>query len=169
MVLAVNSDKSMIALVLNKTNYKTQLERSNKVAIPLAKKFPNHQIFVVYYDEETPYNLYKSLQNKIGSTGILHKWGYGIQDKSPRIEGAEFFKQVYALPLPNDIKPVCYDNTLEQNNKPKNVVVVTKYEIQPHLDFQTNEYTGHNFFAASATIVYSKILIDLTYDTIDTD
>lgn len=148
MVLAINSDKSMVAL--NKTDYETQSVRANKVAIPLAKKFPNHQIFVVYYNEETPYNLYESLQNKIDSTRTLHKWGYGLEDTSPRIEGAEFFNQVYAFPLPEDIKPVCYDNTREQENKPKNVVVVTQDEIQPYLDSQTDKYnTTQNFFTAS--------------------
>lgn len=108
MVLAVNSDISMEAL--GKKDFEPQLVRANKVALPLAKQFPSHDIIVIFYDEETPFNLYQSLAKR-GVTATLHKWGYRTEPSAPKIEGAEVFESVYAFPLPNDTKPVCYYDT----------------------------------------------------------
>ncbi|HET9843786.1 MAG TPA: hypothetical protein VFP93_03920, partial [Gammaproteobacteria bacterium] len=118
-IIAVNSDESMCRL--GKQNFESQSIRSQKVAEPLAKAFPNNQIVVVYYDETTPTELYKVLSAK-NFTRTLHKWGYGTDPKQPKIEGAEYFEMVYAFPLPNDIKPICYYDT-HIASEPQKIIV----------------------------------------------
>lgn len=108
LVIAVNSDKSMTAL--GKKDFELQTYRAEKVAEPLARAFPDSQIIVIFYDEKTPVELYKAL-SKSKVTSTLHKWGYGTTPDAPVIEGAQYFKSVYAYPLPNDRKPVCYYQT----------------------------------------------------------
>lgn len=108
LVIAVNSDESMRNL--NKKDFEPQATRAAKVAEPLAILFPDNPVVVIYYDATTPHELYKALKEK-NLTRTLHKWGYGTNPQEPKIEGAEFFELVYAFPLPNDIKPVCYNDT----------------------------------------------------------
>lgn len=109
LIIAVNSDKSMLSL--GKPTAENQSQRAEKVALPLAQLFPDNQVIVVYYDEKTPNHLYETLKEK-GLTRTLHKWGYGTSRSEPKIEGAEYFELVYAFPLPNNgIKPLCYDCT----------------------------------------------------------
>lgn len=124
MVIAVNSDRSMMAL--GKQDFEDELTRANKVAIPLAEYFPQNKVFVIFYDEPTPFNLYKTLhKHNPALMHTLHKWGYGTDPTAPKIEGAEYFQTVYASPLPNDTKPVCYDNTdLPAPGEKQNIVVV---------------------------------------------
>lgn len=108
LVIAVNSDSSMQAI--GKTDFEPQQVRAEKVALPLAMTFPDNQVVVVYYDEETPKELYEALARH-RLTRTLHKWGYGTEPNSQVIEGAQYFEKVFGLPLPNDAKPVCYDQT----------------------------------------------------------
>ena len=107
-IVAVNSDKSIQQL--GKEGFEPQNIRSRKVAEPLAQMFPDNKIIIIYYDETTPNELYTTLQ-KYGHTRTLHKWGYGTNPEVPKIEGAECFESVYAFPLPNDIKPICWGET----------------------------------------------------------
>lgn len=108
LVIAVNSDKSMEAM--GKTGFEDQHTRASKVAEPLQQLFPNNKVIVLYYDEETPLELYQALE-KHNLTRTLHKWGYGTSKDAPMIKGAECFEQVWGFPLPNDKKPLCYDDT----------------------------------------------------------
>lgn len=108
LIVAINSDKSMNRI--GKSDYEEQNSRANKVGIPLSKHFSDHQIIIIFFDEETPTSLYKIL-SKYKVTTTLHKWGYGTNPSAPKIEGAEFFDKVYAFPLLNDKKPVCWDIT----------------------------------------------------------
>lgn len=119
LVIAVNSDVSMAEL--GKRDYEPQAVRAAKVADPLAKLFPDNQVIVIYYDEKTPNRLYESLKAH-NFTRTLHKWGYGTAYDAPKIEGAEYFEIVFGFPLPNDIKPVCYDDT-ERAEEPQKIVV----------------------------------------------
>ncbi len=107
-IVAVNSDKSIQQL--GKEGFEPQNVRSRKVAEPLAQMFPDNKIIIIYYDEPTPNELYVIL-NKHRHTRTLHKWGYGTNAEAPKIEGAEYFETVYAYPLPNDIKPICWGET----------------------------------------------------------
>jgi len=119
-VLAINSDASMNGIFTkNEASQKDfdELEsdtvRAEKVAIPLAEKFPHRQIVVMFYDEETPTALYDFLAEQ-GNVNLrsLHKWGYGTNPEGPKIEGAHNFGRVFGFPLPNDTKPVCHDITV---------------------------------------------------------
>lgn len=118
-VVAVNSDKSMEEL--NKKDFEREEVRAKKVAEPLALAFPNTPVIIIFYDEATPNALYEALA-KQGLTRTLHKWGYGTNPDAPKIEGAEQFERVYGFPLPNDIKPVCYDDT-PRADEPQKVTV----------------------------------------------
>lgn len=119
LVVAINSDVSMKAL--GKTDFEDQSARAEKVAGPLAKLFSSNQVIVVYYDEKTPNQLYDALHAQ-NLTRTLHKWGYGTAPDAPKIEGAENFERVYGFPLPNDTKPVCYDDT-EVAKEPQKIIV----------------------------------------------
>lgn len=149
LVIAVNSDISMEKL--RKSDFEHQHIRAEKVAEPLAKTFPDNQVIIVYYDEETPYDLYKSLHAH-GLTRTLHKWGFGTSPQAPKIEGAEYFEMVYGLPLPNDIKPVCYDDT-PIADKPQNIIVadvrstlITKEGVLFDLPQELEQYVDPQYF-----------------------
>lgn len=120
LVIAVNSDISMAAM--KKTGFEDQKTRAQKVAVPLQQLFPNNQVIVVYYDEETPFKLYQTL-SKYNLTRTLHKWGYGTEPSAPVIKGAEFFESVYGFPLPNDKKPLCFDISERSETEQSNVIV----------------------------------------------
>ena len=120
MVVAINSDKSM--QILGKNGFASQQERASKIAAPLAGKFPDRQLIIIFYDEETPTNLFLALSQH-GLTKTLHKWGYGITPKEPKIEGAEYFDAVYAFPMPEGHKPICYHETALQS-EPQKIQVV---------------------------------------------
>jgi hypothetical protein len=127
MVIAINSDVSMASL--NITCPESQELRARKVAEPLAKAFPGNDVYVVFYDEKTPFTLYQAL-HAAGKTTTLHKWGYGTVPDAPKIEGAEFFDRVYAYPLPNDQKPVCYEITAKPDTHQDITVVDLRESFQ---------------------------------------
>jgi len=138
-LVAVNSDASMKAIYHMKGASEKEWrdlegpeERAMKVAGPLADLFPDREIIAVFYDDETPNALYRSLRDS-AYLGSLHKWGYGTSPLAPGIEGAECFREVLAFPLPNDIKPVCYDLTRGpgSDNQPGKIIKLTD-EIGPH-------------------------------------
>ena len=108
LVIAVNSDISMRSMALKFEE--NQSERAAKVAEPLSELFPDKQVVVLYYDKKTPNELYQALHQE-GITQTLHKWGYGTKPDAAKIEGTEYFKDVYGFPLPNDGLPVCYSIT----------------------------------------------------------
>jgi hypothetical protein len=120
-VVAVNSDESMRRI--GKNTHESQTARARKVAEPLADAFPHNRVIVLFYDEETPNELYTELHRQ-GHTYVHHKWGYGTEPSAPKIEGAEFFECVYAYPTPNDIKPVCWENTPVAKKSQDNIKVV---------------------------------------------
>jgi hypothetical protein len=106
MVVAINSDRSLANLGIQSDE--DQRLRAEKVALPLCQRFPDRPVVVIFFDESTPNALYQRL-SKLGLTKTLHKWGYGINEQTPKIEGAEWFQAVYAFPLPSTVpKPVCY-------------------------------------------------------------
>lgn len=112
-VLAVNSDLSMKNAGF--IDAQDQMTRAKKVAEPLALQNPDVKIVVVFYDEETPTNLYNGLAYNGISMATLHKWGYGTNPNAPKIEGAHNFRRVFGFPLPNNTKPVFYDLTARED------------------------------------------------------
>lgn len=117
-LIAINSDKSMQAIMTKKGAsqedihaLESQIVRAVKVAAPLALQHSNREIFVAFYDEETPSKLYNELAEKGAPLFSLHKWGYGTEPNAPKIEGTENFAVTLGFPLPNNTKPVCYDQT----------------------------------------------------------
>lgn len=117
-LIAINSDKSLQAVMTKKGAsqedihaLESQIVRAVKVATPLALQHPNREIFVTFYDEETPNKLYTTLAEKGAPLFSLHKHGYGTEPNAPKIEGTENFAVTLGFPLPNNTKPVCYDQT----------------------------------------------------------
>lgn len=117
-LIAVNSDKSMEAIMKKKGAsqeeiyaLESQIVRAMKVAEPLALQNHGREVFVAFYDEETPNELYNFLSGKEVPLFSLHKWGYGTKENEPKIEGSEHFATTLGFPLPNNTKPVCYDLT----------------------------------------------------------
>lgn len=123
-VIAINSDASMSAL--GKTKFENELTRAHTIAAPLARRFPDTAVIVVFYHEQTPTALYQALSDGgIAQKSSLQKWGYGTMPDAPKIEGAEYFKCVYGFPLPNNQKPVCYHDTAKQDPKnPQSIEIV---------------------------------------------
>jgi hypothetical protein len=143
LLIAVNSDASMRGIYAkqNKSQadfdaLESQQDRALKVAGPLAEQNPGKKVFVVFYDDETPTGLYTKLAGDGLNLKTLHKWGYGTQDPSgkpmPRIEGADNFGMVLGFPLVNDVKPVCTDITVMQDQKGVVKVVKLHEENGPH-------------------------------------
>lgn len=138
-LVAVNSDASMRVIMdqkgasqEEKDAVESQHVRALKVALPLNELFPDREIVIVYYDKPTPADLYRTLFQEGINLESLHKWGYGTDPKAAKIEGAEFFNRVLAFPTPNDIKPVCYDITAQEDQSA--VVQVIKLTEEKGLD-----------------------------------
>lgn len=89
--------------------------RAEKVAIPLALQNPGRLVIVVFYDEETPVDLYAALKAEKVFLNTLFKYGYGTDPAAPKIEGAADFKAVLAFPLVKDPKPICHDITASED------------------------------------------------------
>lgn len=131
LIIAVNSDKSMQGIMDAKNasaderaNLEGQDTRALKVAKPIADAYPERSVVVMFYDEDTPTALYDHLAETEFGMRSLHKWGYGTDPDAPKIEGAHNFEQIFAFPLPNDTKPVCYDLTVAEDQS--DVVQVVK-------------------------------------------
>ena len=119
LIIALNSDESMRQIG---KEVEPQEVRAEKIAGPLAEAFPDNKVLILFYDETTPNELYATLK-RYHHTRTLHKWGYGTEPSAPKIEGAELFDFVYAYPLPNDQKPVCWYET-PLADEPQNIQVV---------------------------------------------
>tara|TARA_B100000749_G_scaffold257511_1_gene226874 strand:- start:1008 stop:1655 length:648 start_codon:yes stop_codon:yes gene_type:complete len=120
LIIAINSDVSIKEL--KKGNLEKQEIRAQKVAVPLAKVFPDNQVIIIYYDQATPTALYESLK-KGQHTRSLHKWEYGKDFSAPKIEGAEHFDQVFSFPFLNTDKPMCYSDT-GQAHEEQNIQII---------------------------------------------
>lgn len=119
-VIGVNSDVSMRNAGIDVQE--DQQTRALKVALPLALQHPDRTIAVIYYDEETPEELYRALRHDVGADlYTLHKWGYGTAPNAPKIIGSDHFEFTFGFPLPNDQKPVFYDKTPVENQSHVNV------------------------------------------------
>lgn len=92
-----------------------QEDRAAKLFNPLAEQFPDRKIVIMYYDEETPTELYDMLAMKGFGMNTLFKWGFGTKPDAPRIEGAGNFTNVLAFPFMNDAKAICHDITVAEN------------------------------------------------------
>lgn len=117
-VIAMNSDKSLETLKLS-GQYAAESERAQTLGLQLAHCFPNNNVIIVFFDEETPHQLYSGLKKEgVLEKSTLHKWGYGTKPDEPAIIGAELFEgRVYASPFPFDEKPLCYDQTERKQNE----------------------------------------------------
>lgn len=115
--------KSAIALEIYRTslqtfhkNHQSQMERAEKIGIPLAHEHPRRKISIVFYDKATPTDLYASFATDQNINPIsLHKWWYGTEKDGPKIEGAEYFEHVIGIKGFNDNKPLCHDITVSEN------------------------------------------------------
>jgi hypothetical protein len=142
LIIAVNSNKSMLEIAASKARVGTLTEadkapedqyvRAQKVAIPVALQNPDSKVVVMFYDEETPNNLYDSLHASGFSMKTLFKWGYGTNPNAGVIEGAENFNKVFGHPLPNDIKPICHDITRRTRQEGAVSVVDLRVKIGHH-------------------------------------
>ncbi|MCB1537833.1 MAG: hypothetical protein H6865_07160 [Rhodospirillales bacterium] len=124
LLIAVNSDASMRDMLAAKgagaeefANLEPQDERAAKVAPALAAQFPGRRVFVCFYDQADPRDLYFGLyQSARVCLRSLQKWGYGAARTSKPILGAEYFENVFSFPLPQSVAglmPVAWDVTPE--------------------------------------------------------
>ena len=133
-LIAVNSDVSMAAIMEAKNAPQSERDaledqhtRALKVALPLALQHPERSIFVAFYNETTPNELYRALAYEVNADlYTLHKWGYGTTPDAPKIEGSEYFGITLGFPLPNDKKPLCYDLTPAEGNNNVHVFKLTE-------------------------------------------
>jgi len=134
-VIAVNSDQSFLRLMFAKNAsdeefaaMEDQRTRAMKVALPLAQMVGNRDVAVVFFNEETPAELFHRFTEQGLEQVSLHKWGYGTEPDAPMIVGADRFQQVYGFPLPNDIKPFAHDMTHREKQPSVKVVRLTEYD-----------------------------------------
>jgi hypothetical protein len=136
-LLAVNSNASMKGIMdkkgLGMEGVEDELIRAEKVAVPLALQHPKREIIVIFYDEETPRELYGFLKKGGVKLHTLFKYGYGTDPSAPKIEGAANFDSVLAFPMINDLRPVCHAITaVEDQTRTIQVVSLTdKLEGNP--------------------------------------
>lgn len=100
---------------MQRENLEDQFTRGMKVADPLAEANPDRPIYIVFYDEETPTELYNAIKAAGLNFASLHKHGYGTDKDAPRIEGAHNAERVIAYPFPNNSKPLCHDITIHED------------------------------------------------------
>lgn len=158
-VIGVNSDKSLTDVMTRKgasqreiSAIESDMVRARKVAEPLALQHSGRQVFVVFFDEETPNALYDHLAEKGVELRSLHKHGYGTTPDAPKIEGSENFAVTLAFPLPNDKKPVCFDITPVENQTGVAVVKLTEANGPNHPPYLSNE--GNILFKVDSYEIY---------------
>lgn len=136
-LIAINSDKSLKRLAIQKAggvgkarvDFESLRERVDKVVSILSGEFKKQNAAIVFYDEDTPHELYKALHQSGIRMTSLHKWGYGTTPDAPSIAGAEFAKHVYGFTLPEktaDMKPTYWDFTPRDGNKSVRVVNLSR-------------------------------------------
>ncbi len=141
LVVAINSDKSMRDSYVGKDNEAElnqklvpQHERAQNAVSLLSALYPHRKVAAVFYDEQTPHELYQGLSANGFGMKSLHKVGFGTSADEKPIIGAEFFDFVYACPLPFDAKPIMYTDTrdaLPTDTRPNLVEKLTEV-IGPH-------------------------------------
>ncbi len=140
-IVAINSDKSMRDSYLGKDNEAElnanlipQTQRANDTVGLLSALFPNRPVAVIFYDEQTPHELYEGLSKEGFGMKSLHKVGYGTSADDKPIIGSEFFDWVYACPLPFDAKPVMHKDTRDAVATDRRPDVVEKLTeaVGPH-------------------------------------
>jgi hypothetical protein len=151
LIIAVNSNKSMLAAydrMVNKTEEEkaalkaalgNEQDRALKVAEPLAQQHPNRQVVVMFYDEQTPNELYSSLKEGKFEMKSLFKWGVGTDPKGPVVEGAKYFDVVRAHPFPNSTEdiPLAFHDLTRRGGQEGNVRVVDLREpVSPQKMYQ---------------------------------
>jgi hypothetical protein len=141
LIVAINSDKSMIDSYEGKENEEDlvaklvpQQERAQNVTSLLSALYPDRPVVAIFYDEQTPFELYEELYVSGYSMDSLHKVGFGTSLDDKPIIGAEFFDWVYACPLPFDEKPVMHQDTRDATSTDRQPDVVEKLTevIGPH-------------------------------------
>lgn len=135
MVVAIHSDKSMAAL--GKVLFEPQLERAEKIADTLSKTFSDRQLIIIFFDEKTPANLYRALQQH-HLTKTLHKWSYTTNLQTINIEGVQYFNNAYVFPMTNVKK-----TPLSQNAN--SCAQLQKIEL---IDLESKVKNRHVFFSA---------------------
>lgn len=130
-LVALNSNVSMANIMDQKNasdaeraSLESEDVRASKVAEPLQQLFPHRAIVVLFYDQDTPNQLYGALSEAGLDMKSLHKWGYGTNPQAAKIEATEYFSQTFGFPTPDDTKPVCYGITKVEDQT--NVVSVVK-------------------------------------------
>ena len=141
LIVAINSDKSMIDSFKGKNNEDVlvqdlapQIERAKNVTSLLSALFPDRQTVAIFYDEQTPFELYEALNKNGFDISSLHKVGFGTSPDDKPIIGAQFANWVYACPAPFAGKPVMYTDTRAANEfdtRPNLVEDITEV-IGPH-------------------------------------
>jgi hypothetical protein len=141
MVIAVNSDKSYRAIlaqqgkseeeIANEIKRAPEKKRAQNIAETVAHLKLKNPVIVVFYDEETPEELYKRLAEKNLPLKSIYKWGYGTRRGGPTIPGAQYFEKVFAFLLPNDEPPAAYNQTALGDNEGVNVLDLRKV-VGPH-------------------------------------
>ncbi len=150
LVIAVNSNISMQTIKEQKIqnahsasekasifasfkNIEDQKIRALKVAEPVALQHSNYTIVVLFYDEGSCIDLYKTLKESHVKLNTLFKYGYGLSPQGPKIEGSEYFNTTLAFPFvtPNTT-PVCADITPTADQRDV-VKVVSLHESLPNM------------------------------------
>lgn len=112
---AVTAADKLQALLAEYAALENVQDRAAKLTGPLVQQFPDRNVVILFYDEETPTELYDGLTMKGFGMTTLFKWGYGTNPTAPRIEGARNFQNVLAFPFRNDAKPICHDITVAED------------------------------------------------------
>lgn len=144
-MIGVNSDHSVRTHWGTKGIDETQAVRAAKISDRLSEKF-NHQVMVIFFLRKTPEIMIDGLKRSTSAEfNSISKWGgYGAKPGTPRIEGAEHFKDAYAfIRHPDDDKvPIGYIDTPRQQNG-DNVTVVNLFKEKapnglPYLGYDKN-------------------------------
>lgn len=117
-LVGVNSDASFHAAMRAKNMpdseiaaLETQEDRAMKVAIPLALQNPEKLVVAMFYDEQTPKQLYDALADARNALATLHKWDYATQPNAAKIVGVEDFRKTLAFPSLDGSIPLGADLT----------------------------------------------------------
>jgi hypothetical protein len=118
---------------LNAERGRTEFQnfRALKLAEGLEAQFENRNVVIMFYDEETPAELYEALALKGFGMTTLFKWGFGTKPDAPRIEGAINFENVLAFPFFDDAKAICHDITVAEDQS--DLVKVMRLQEETHV------------------------------------
>lgn len=103
-------------LINQKENRETQFFRAIKATTPLAQQNSSRKVISIFYDEETPLELYTGLKQQGFTIASLFKWGYGTTPNQGIIVGQDQADVTYGFPFPNDDRPICHNMTPRGDN-----------------------------------------------------